>query len=150
MAKRSKPQVRWLLVILGASLLLWGLALSSLGFFGALSDAEVLEISPVFTGPADELLKRVNIELNKLTYAFTSLEKGKVQGVCIRFKSMLSLQAFALLNPSVRYFEFFPMLNAFEYQTGLSLNALAPSLAGLLLLVLSPRRKKKRQRQNVQ
>lgn len=144
MASSGKPRIRILLAFLGASLLVWGLTLSALGFFGALSDAEVLEITPVLTSPANEFLARYNLELNKLTYSFTTLDEVPVQSFCIRFKSSLSLQAFALRNPAVRYFEFLPELNAFKDQTGLSSRALVTSLIGLIFLILSPRRKRRR------
>lgn len=135
----NKIVTRFFITLLGAALIAWGLATIALGFMGEKGTAVITDIRR--EGGERNEGKRGRYTYN-ISYTF-SLPNGKsVNGLSKRIGSAIYLKADGKSKASVRYFSFFPYVNALKEDTKPGFGQFILVAAGCFLIFIINRRKK--------
>ena len=113
-SKSTKILTRLFITMIGAAFVLWGLSTVALGFFGIKGTAVITDIRR-------ELGERNEVMPGRYTYSisytFTLPNGNKIDGFSRKIGSAIYLKAVGKSKATIRYFSFFPSINALEKDT---------------------------------
>lgn len=137
--KSSKLLARIFITLLGFAFIVWGLATISLGFIGKDGKAIITDIRR--EGGERNEVKRGRYTYN-ISYTFTLPNGKSVNGFTKKISDAVYLKADGKTKTSVKYFSFFPYINAMEQDTNLGLGQLILIAVGFFLIFIMNKRKK--------
>jgi len=137
--KPNKFFIRFFLSLLGFAFIAWGLATIALGFMGEKGTAVITDIRR--EGGERNEGKRGRYTYN-ISYTF-NLPNGKsINGLTKQIGNAIYLKADGKSKASVRYFSFFPYVNALEEDTKPGFGQFILIAAGCFLIFIINRHKK--------
>ena len=132
--------IRFFLSLLGVAFIAWGLTTVALGLFG---EKEIATI----TGIRREMGERNEVKRGRYTYNISytfTLPGGKnISGSSKLIGDAVFLKADGKSKTAVRYFSFFPAINALEQDTKPGFGQLILVATGCFLIYIINRRKRK-------
>ena len=142
--KSTKILTRLFITMIGAAFVLWGISTVALGFFGIKGTAVITDIRR-------ELGERNEVIPGRYTYyisyTFTLPNGNKIDGFSRKIGSAIYLKADGKSKATIRYFSFFPSINALEKDTKPSWGQLILIAIGCFLIFIMNRRKKEVKKQ---
>jgi len=137
--KSSNLLARISITMLGFAFIIWGLATISLGFVGDDGTAVITDIRR--EGGERNEIKRGTYTYN-ISYTFTLPNGKSVNGFTKKVDNAIYLKADGKSNAAVKYFSFFPYINALEQDTKPGFGQLILVAVGCFLIFIMNRRKK--------
>ena len=137
-SKFSKLLTHIFITILGVAFIAWGISTIMLGFFGQKESALITDIRRE-GGERNEMI-RGRYTYN-ISYTFTLPNGKNVNGVTKRIGDSIYLKADGKSKATVKYFSFFPYINALEQDTKPGWGQLILIAIGCLLIYIMNRRK---------
>ncbi|MGE4560293.1 MAG: hypothetical protein AB7E77_08830 [Desulfobulbus sp.] len=132
-AVRGPRWGRVFIVLIGLLFIGWGLLSVGLGLFGERGEAVITHIRRE-GGERDETIR--GRYTYALTYAFTLPDGRRIEGTTKKIGGAVYFKATGAAGKPVRYFAFFPSVNALEEDTGLRAGPAVIVLVGGLLIWL--------------
>lgn len=139
--KSSGLFARVLITFIGAAFVAWGLILPVLWIAGERGTA-VIDTVRREMGERNEVIP--NRYTYNIGYTFTLADGTKISGFSRRIGNAIYFKASGSATAPVRYFSFFPYVNALEEDTEPGYKQLILISVGCLLIFVMRRRKKKR------
>ena len=130
--------VRFFITLLGIAFIAWGLATLTLGIIGEKETAVITNIRR--EGGERNEINRGRYTYN-ISYTFNLPNGRSVNGLSKRIGDAAFLKADGKAKASVRYFSFFPYINALEQDTGSGPGQFIIVAAGCFLVFIINRRK---------
>jgi len=137
--KSSKLPTRIFITLLGFAFIVWGLATISLGFIGDDGTAVITDIRR--EGGERNEVKRGRYTYN-ISYTFTLPNGKSVNGFTKTVGNAIYLKVDGKSKAAVKYFSFFPYINALEQDTKPGFGQLILVAVGCFLIFTMNRRKK--------
>jgi hypothetical protein len=129
---------RVLITAIGVAFVLWGMLLPILGIAGQRGTAVIETVRREMGERNESLVNRYTLNIG---YTFTPPGRGPVSGFSRRVGSPVYVKPNGTATAPVRYFAFFPYLNALEEDTAPNRWHLLQVGAGIfLILVMRPRK----------
>lgn len=141
--KLSKLPARIFITLIGFAFIVWGLSTITLGFIGQRGTAVITDIRR--EGGERNEAKRGRYTYN-ISYTFTLPDGKSVNGFTKTVGNAIYLKADGKSKASVKYFSFFPYINALEQDTNLGLGQLILIAVGFFLIFVMNKRKKTAQK----
>jgi hypothetical protein len=143
--QRTKPKskkyfFRILITLIGAGFIAWGLTTLALGFAGTQTNAEITHIRRE-GGERNEVNRGRYTYL--MSYSFVLSDGKKVNGVSRYIGDSVYLKADGKSKIPVRYFSFFPAINALASDTKPGIGQLLFLVIGIFLIYIMNKRPKK-------
>jgi hypothetical protein len=138
-SKFKKILTRIFLTILGLAFILWGLSTVSLGFFGKKSTALITNVRRE-GGERNEAIRGRYTYV--ISYTFTLPDGKSVDGFTKRVGNSVFMKPDGKSKRAVRYFEFFPYINALEEDTKPGLGQLILVAIGCFFIYIINRKEK--------
>ena len=141
MTKSKSPKLltRIFITLLGFAFIVWGLATIALGFVGDNGTAVITDIRRE-GGERNEVI-RGRYTYN-ISYTFTLPNGKSVNGFTKTVGNAIYLKADGKSKAAVKYFSFFPYINALEQDTKPGFGQLILVAVGCFLIFIMNRRKK--------
>lgn len=133
-----KPVPRFLITLLGIALILMGISEIALDFAEESTSAVVTSIRRVGGERTDGKPGRYTYDIS---YTFTLPDGKEINGFTKKIGDSVYLKAGGTSTVQIRYFSFFPYINAMEKDTGLGARQLVLILAGSFLIFIMSRKK---------
>ena len=134
----KKIVVRFFITLLGIAFIFWGLASMTLGYIGEKGTAVITNIRR--EGGERNEIQRGRYTYN-ISYTFNLPNGRSVNGLSKRIGDATFLKADGKSKASVRYFSFFPYINALEKDTRPGAGQFILVAAGCFLVFIINRRK---------
>jgi hypothetical protein len=138
-SKSAEVLTRLFITMIGVAFVLWGLSTIALGFFGIKETAVITDIRR-------ELGERNEVMPGRYTYyisyTFTLPNGNKIDGFSRKIGSAIYLKADGKSKTTIRYFSFFPSVNALEKDAKPGWGQLILIAIGCFLIVIINRSKK--------
>lgn len=131
---------RILITLIGAGFIAWGLTTLALGFFGTNANAVITDIRRE-GGERNEVNRGRYTYL--MSYSFVLSDGKKVNGVSRYIGDSVYLKADGKSKIPVRYFSFFPAINALASDTKPGIGQLLFLVIGIFLIYIINKRPKK-------
>jgi len=138
-ALKKNIATRIFITVLGIGFVLYGLSTVSLGFFGEKGTAVITNIRRE-GGERDEVIRGRYTYI--ISYTFEMPDGKSVDGLSRRVGNSVYMKADGKSKRSVRYFEFFPYINALAEDTKPGLGHLIFVAIGCFLIYIMNRREK--------
>lgn len=138
--KNSKSLPRLLITLLGIAFIAWGISIVMLGYIGVKETALITHIRRE-GGERNETIP--GQYTYNISYTFTLPNGKSVSGVTKKIGDATYLKVDGKSKVSVKYFSFFPYINAMEKDTKLGFGQLILVGTGCLLIFLINRRSNK-------
>jgi len=137
--KSSKLPTRIFITLLGFAFIVWGLSTIALGFIGNDRTAVITDIRR--EGGERNEVKRGRYTYN-ISYTFTLPNGKSVNGFTKTVGNAIYLKADGKSKVAVKYFSFFPYINALEQDTEPGFGQLILIAIGSFLIFVMNKRKK--------
>ena len=137
-SKSNKSVARYLISLLGLAFIAWGILTISLGFMGEKATAVITNIRR--EGGERNETKRGRYTYN-ISYTFTLSNGKSVNGLSKRVGDAIYLKADGKSKAPVKYFSFFPYINALEEDTKPGFGQIILIGIGCFLIFIMNRRK---------
>ena len=137
-SKLSRLLTRVLITLLGIAFITWGISTVMLGFFGIKGTAVITNIRREGGERNETIRGRYNYNIS---YTFKLPNGNNVNGVSKRVGNSIYLKADGKSNAPVKYFPFFPYINALEQDTRPGSGQIILIGVGCFLIIIMNRRK---------
>lgn len=127
--------MRIMMTLLGAALILWGVSNAALGFIGEEAAALITDIRREGGERTDGRSGRY---IYNISYTFSMPDGRCVNGFSKKIGDSVYIKATGKSMTKVRYFSFFPYINALEKEAGLKLGQMIfIAVGGFLIVVIN-------------